>query len=50
MGVPRSDVKWLVSLAERLIPVGGTSRDNGTHAGNKGSQRGVRHSTRNGRK
>jgi len=54
MGVPKSDVKWLTALAERLIPVGGTSpassRDNGTHAGNKGSQAGVRHSTKNGRK
>jgi len=53
MGVPSSDVKWLVALAERLIPVGDTSpsgsRDNGTHARNKGKQAGKRHSTRNGR-
>lgn len=54
MGVPRSDVKWLTALAERLIPAGDTSpsgsRDNGIHARDKGNRTGVPHSARNGRK
>lgn len=51
MGVPRSEVEWLVALAERLIPAGDISpsgsRDNGTHKGNRAVKH---HSTRNGRK
>ncbi len=54
MGVPRSEVEWLVALAERLIPVGDNSAsgspDNGTHAQNKGNRAVKHHSTRNGRK
>jgi hypothetical protein len=54
MGVPKSDVKWLTAMAERLILVSGikssVSDDNGTHARKKESHAGSRHSPGNGRK
>ena len=54
MKVSKADVKWLVALADRLIPPGDASesgsRESGTQTRKKTSQSGKPRSTKNGRK